>query len=106
MLLIKNSALTHRHEIENALGKDATGEQVLDHIFGTYDTNYQGSTNFVIRTWDSDSRTFANRLNMFWAMPLTLLLAPFMYLKDGQVGWSSNSAAGRFVLKVTGHLKD
>lgn len=53
VLLIKNSALTYRYEIEKDLGKDATGEQVLDHIFGTYDTDYRGSTDFVIYTWVS-----------------------------------------------------
>lgn len=53
MLLIKNSALAYRYEIKKDLGKDATGEQVLDHIFGTYDTDYRGSTDFVIYTWVS-----------------------------------------------------
>ena len=105
-MLIRNTSSVYRHQVEKAVGKDATAKQVLDHIFGGYGEYDRPEANFVLRAWTEDERTFLHRLNMFWAMPLTLLLSPFMYLKSGQVGWSDKSAAGRFILRVTGHLRD
>jgi hypothetical protein len=105
-MLVRSTRNVYRQEVENAVGKDATAKQVLDHIFGGYGEYNRREANFVLKVWDGDNRTFLNRLNMFWAMPLTLLLSPFMYLKSGQVGWSDKSSAGRFILRVTGHLRD
>ena len=46
------------------------------------------------------------RLNMLWAMPLTIALWPFRYVLNGDGGWSTKTRMGRFILRVTGHLKD
>ena len=106
-MLVRCTSKAYRHQVEKAVGKDATAKQVLDHIFGGYGEYDRPDADFVLRVWDGDyNRTFWHRLNMFWAMPLTLLLSPFMYLKSGQVGWSDKSATGRFILRVTGHLRD
>lgn len=103
-MLIRDSRSVYRMEIERELGKDATGKQVLDYIFGEYGEG--ACVDYVIYKWASDDKTVRNRLNMFWAIPLTVALSPFMYLFSGRVGWSTKSKAGRFVLRVTGHLKE
>ena len=105
-MLVRNTESVYRHEIEKELGKDATGEQVLDYIFGTYDNDYRRSSDFVLRVWSDDKRSALQRLNMFWAIPLTLFLSPYQYVVNGQVGWDTNTKAGRFILRVTGHLKE
>lgn len=105
-MFLRDTRQHYRRQIEKVVGKDATAKQVLDHIFGTYDNDYNGDSDIVVRVWLSDhTRTKAQRLNMFWAMPLTLLLAPIMYVKTGQVGWDTKSKVGRFILRVTGKLK-
>ncbi|GEM_PF-2054186 len=105
MLLIRDTRELYRHEMEQAVGKDAPGKQVLDHLFGKY-PDYQSGTDFVIRVWRGDERTPLQRLNMFWAMPFTLLCAPYQYVAKGQVGWDTKSRLGCWLLKVTGHLHD
>ncbi|MBE0506692.1 MAG: hypothetical protein IBX50_08225 [Marinospirillum sp.] len=105
-MLIRDTDCCFRHQIEQAVGKDATGKETLDHIFGTYDNDYRGNTDIVLRVWRNDKRTAWQRLNMFWAMPLTLILSPIQYVMVGQVGWDTKTKFGRFVLRVTGHLKE
>ncbi len=105
MLLIRDTRELYRHEIEQAVGKDASGKQALDHLLGEY-PDYQSGADFVIRAWRSDERTPVQRLNMFWAIPFTLLCAPYQYVAKGQVGWDTKSRLGRWLLKVTGNLID
>ncbi len=105
-MLIRRTSDLYRHEVEKAVGKDATAKQVLDYLFGGCGEYDRRESDFVIRKWTDDKKTVLQRLNMFWAMPLTLLLSPFMYLFSGQVGWDTKTKVGVFILKVTGHLKD
>lgn len=103
-ILIRDTAGVYRCAIERELGKDATGQQVLDHLFGLYGED--PGVNFVIREWCKEDKTKLQRLNMLWAMPLTLALWPFRYVLNGDGGWSTKTRTGRFILRVTGHLKD
>ena len=64
MVLIRDTREVYRHEIERAVGMDASGKQVLDHLLGGY-PDYESSTDFVIRAWSVDKRTPLQRLNMF-----------------------------------------
>lgn len=105
-MLIRDTRSLYRHEVEKAVGKGATAKQVLDYLFGRYGEYDRPEADFVIRQWSDDNKTLVNRLNMFWAIPLTILLSPFMYLLKGQIGWDTKTALGRFILRVTGHLKD
>ncbi len=106
-MLVRKTSRVHRLEVEKSVGKDATAKEVLDYIFGGYSEYEAAKADFVLYSWQSDcERTFLHRLNMFWALPLTILLSPFMYLKSGYVGWSDKSAAGRFVLRATGFMRD
>lgn len=105
-MFIRDKRKLYRHEVESAVGKDATAKQVLDHLFGGPHDYGCHDADFVIYKWTGEKRTVLHRLNMFWAMPLTLLLSPFMYLFAGQVGWDTKTKVGRFILRVTGHLKD
>lgn len=105
-MLIRDKRKLYRQEVESAVGKDATAKQVLEYLFGGYGEYDRPDADFVIYKWATENRTVLHRLNMFWAMPLTLLLSPFMYLLNGQVGWDTKTKVGRFILRVTGHLQD
>lgn len=104
-LLIRDTSQVYRHQVVKAVGRDATAEQVLDHLFG--DGMYSDAeANFVIREWRGSDKTRTQRLNMLWAIPLTIALAPFRYVLYGDSGWDTKTRMGRFMLRVTGHLKD
>lgn len=105
-MIIRNNRTLYRHEIEKNLPKNCTGEQVLDYIFGDYDSDYRGYSDFHFRKWDDDKKTKTNRINMLWALPLTIIVSPYMYVKNGQIGWDNKTPLGRFILRVTGHLKE
>jgi len=105
MILIRDTKNVYRSAIEAAVGKDASGKKVLDHLLGDYLSDGP-DTDFVIREWSSDTRTPMQRLNMFWAIPFTLICAPYQFVAKGQVGWDTKTKIGRWVLKVTGHLED
>lgn len=84
-MLIKDTKEVYRFKVEKAIGKDATARDVLDYLFGD-SLDEGGKANFVIREWCSDIRTPMNRINMFWAIPFTLLLSPYQYITKGQIG--------------------
>ncbi|RMH97312.1 hypothetical protein [Stutzerimonas nitrititolerans] len=105
MVLIRDTKHVHRYDVEQAVGKDASGNRVLDYLFGEY-PDFCKESDFVIREWDGDERTVLQRLNMFWAYPLTLLLAPFRYVIKGHIGWDTKTTFGRWILKATGNLRD
>lgn len=104
MLLIRDTREVYRFKIENKVGKNATAKDVLDYIFG--DSVYGGKANFVIREWQEDDKTAFQRLNMFWVIPLTLICAPYQYVSKGQIGWDTKTALGRWLLKITGYLRE
>lgn len=103
-IFIRDTGGVYRSAIESKLGKDATGQQVLDYLIGPYGGHPEAG--FVIRKWSRCGKTKIQRLNMLWAMPLTIALWPFRYVLNGDGGWSTETRMGRFILRVTGHLKD
>lgn len=103
-MIIRKSKSAYRCSIIKELGEDCTGKQVLDHLFGDYDNDYQSYENYYISEWCSDKRKWWQRLNMFWAMPLTIIILPFQWVVVGHTGWSDKNKVGRFVLRVTGNL--
>src|SRR5690606_37750424 len=106
MILVRDTKEVYRHQVESAVGENASAKQVLDYLFGTY-PYYDTKTNFVIREWEADKeRTPLHRLNMFWAIPLTVLCMPYQYIVRGHMGWDTKTAFGRWILRVTGHLKE
>lgn len=106
-MLVNRTSEVFRHQIEREVGKDATGKQVLDFIFGVYDGDYKDvKHSYVLRRWYKDDKTKLQRLNMFWAWPLTLILAPFQYVMKGQVGWDDRTKMGRFILKAVGYYRE
>lgn len=61
------------------------------------------SDEFMIRHYDNHQpKTAIQRLNMFWAVPFTIVLAPIKYVIYGDTGWSMKSKFGRWILRVTG----
>ncbi|UVO19546.1 hypothetical protein [Stutzerimonas stutzeri] len=105
MVLIRDTKHVYRSRIEQAVGKDASGKRVLDYLFGEY-PDHTVEADFVIREWRSDDRTVAQRFNMLWAIPLTLLFAPYRYVVKGHIGWDNETAFGGWLLKVTGSMND
>lgn len=105
-MFIRDTTGVYRHQIESKLGENPTGRQVLDYIFGEHGEYGHPSVDWVIRKYYKDDKTAIHRLNMFWAIPLTLLCAPYQYIKEGQVGWDTKTKFGRFILRVTGHYKE
>lgn len=104
-MIVRDTKNVYRREVERAIGKDATAKDVLDYLFG--DVNSERKTNFVIKEWEVDTTTKPiHRLNMFWAVPLTLLCAPVQYVLYGHVGWTTKTKFGRWIIRVTGHLKE
>lgn len=103
-MLIRDTNGVYRHKVMHDLGPDATAYDVLDYLLGDHD-GYRG-VDFVIKEWRSDNRKWWQRLNMFWAMPLTILIMPFQYIAQGQTGWSTKTAFGRWILRITGNLED
>ena len=103
-MLVRANRSVYRYDITEALGKDATAEEILDYIFG--DEYHCRSSNFILRVWSKDryNRKFYHRLNMLWAMPFSLLIFPFQWVIFGHTGWSDKTKMGRFILKSTGHL--
>lgn len=103
-IFIRDTTGVYRYKIERELGKDATGQQVLDYLLGPYGDDSR--VNFVIREWRKDDRTKLQRLNLLWVMLLTIVLWPFRYVLYGDAGWSTKTPMGRFILRVTGYLKN
>lgn len=103
-VFIRDTTGVYRHKIERELGKDATGQQVLDYLLGHYGDDSR--VNFVIREWRKDDRTKLQRLNILWVIPLSIVLWPFRYVLYGDGGWSTKTPMGRFLLRITGYLKD
>ena len=103
-MFIRDTKNIYRFQVEKAVGKDATADQVLDYLFGN---SYECSNNsFVIKEWSTDFRTKKHRLNMLWAIPLTIFCVPYQYIMKGKIGWDTKTTFGRWILKVTGYLKE
>lgn len=108
-MLVRKTTPIYKHQVRQAIGKDATVDDVLNYIFGEsvmgYDEKHQ--YDFIIKAFKRDKkRQWWHRLNMFWAIPVTLILAPFQYVRSGYVGWTDKTRTGRFILKITGHLEE
>ncbi|MFA7287283.1 MAG: hypothetical protein WC055_00225 [Melioribacteraceae bacterium] len=104
-MLIRDTKEVYRFKVENAVGKNATAKNVLDYLFGEY-LDERGKANFVLREWSTDHKTALNRINMFWAIPFTLICSPYRYITKGFIGWDTKTVLGRFILRVTGHLRE
>ena len=104
--IVRDNRGVFRREVEDEVGKSASGKEVLDYLLGTESNGHNADSRILIKVWMDDDRTVIHRLNMFWVMPLTLLLSPVMYVLNGSVGWTTRTRFGRFVLRVTGHLKE
>jgi len=104
--LVRKNNEVYRHQIEAYLGKDAKVGDALDYIFGHYNNDYRSMGGFTLRVWSKDKRKWWQRLNMFWAMPLTVIVLPFQWVVHGKSGWDTKTKLGTFILKVTGNLHD
>lgn len=104
MQIVRENKKVYRSVVERAVGKDATGKEVLDYLFG--DWKQDPEANFFIIEWCYDyKRKPWQRANMLWVLPLTVLCAPYQYIRHGYVGWTNKTKFSRWILRVTGHLR-
>lgn len=80
--------------------RDMSGEELLEGIFGSF--RERGDFRVENRYYQP-KETWVHRLNRLWALPLTLLCSPYMYIRNGEIGWSNRTRFGRWLLKVTGY---
>lgn len=79
--------------------KEPTAREVLEYLLG--DTDGWCNGNFVIYKYDKQTkRTFLQRLNLLWVLPLFVLSAPLQLLIRGEVGINRNSWLGKIVDKM------
>ena len=106
-MFIRDTRKIYRSSIEKAVGENATGKDVLDYIFGTYDNDYNGETDLILESWEEPShKSVFHRVNMLWVIVLTIILSPIRFILYGQVGWDTKSKFGRWIIKITGNLKE
>ena len=85
---------------DSELSRKMTRDETIEYLFGSYFS--RGETPLDIYVMDKPETKVIHRLNMIWAFPLTLLCAPYMWIRRGEVGWHNKSRVGRFVLKCVG----
>ena len=95
-------ALVHQdvsnQELE--MGREMTKNEVINYLFGCSDSREE--TPLDIYVMDRPQSKIIHRLNMLWAFPITLICAPYMWMRRGQIGWHNKSKVGRFILKCVG----
>lgn len=107
-MLVRRTSSVYKYQVKSAVGENATADDVLNYIFGESVMGYEEKHqyDFIIKAFNRDKqRRWWHRLNMFWAIPLTIICSPYQYVVDGYVGWTDKTALGRFILRVTGHLE-
>ena len=82
-----------KRQVLTEVGKDASVEDVLNHLFGDDDN----SSDYVVYKYVHSDRTLLNRLNLIWVWPLFLISMPFQWLITGNTGVTRNSKIGRIV---------
>jgi hypothetical protein len=83
--------------------KIETKQELLDHLFGDY--NSRPSTDLDLYLFTPQDKTWKHRAHMVWAFPVTLLCAPYRYLRYGEVGWTNKTKFGKFLLTCIGEDK-
>lgn len=92
-----------RYELERLLTKPKEAKELLDLLYGQYNNDYCTDYEIATYRYQDGSKTVCQRLNMLWAVPLTILCMPFQYVIKGTTGWSKKTIFGRWICKVTGH---
>lgn len=111
MLRVKERKLLYSFDFEKdfitTYGENGwTKENIKDFLFiNNYNKYRRGHYYVVQEDHNYVESTLAHRLNHLWAWPLTLILAPFMYVVKGEMGWSESSKIGHWILKVCGYIK-
>lgn len=92
-----------RYEDEYLNGREMTKNEVIEYLFGSY--NEYPSTSLDLYLLSPQEKTVKHRLNMLWVMPITLLVAPYSYIRYGSVGWTNKTKVGKFILECVGEDK-
>jgi hypothetical protein len=82
-----------KRQVLSEVGKGASAEDVLEHLFGDDDR----TSDYVVYKYDHNKRTLLYRLNLIWVWPLCSVTLPFQWLITGNFGVSRNSKIGRVV---------
>lgn len=87
-------------EHEEKIGRKLTREEVFDFFF---EQKQPYGTKYDIRVLAPPlQEKLVHRLNMLWAVPLTILAIPINYVINGQIAWDDTTAIGRFILRSIG----
>ena len=84
-------------------GKPMSKDEVIEYLFGTH-TDYP-ETNLDLYLFEPPEKKAWHRLNMLWAVPVTLLCGIYRYIRYGDIGWNNKTKFGKFIIKATGHDK-
>lgn len=82
--------------------KDMSGQEVIERLFGGYHNDYYSEFRIIDDCWSPETKWW-QRLNRFWAYPLTALCCPYQYIRNGQTGWTDKTVFGSWILRVTGY---
>ena len=85
------------HELEH--GK-MSRDELLTYLFGNYSEYPQ--THFDLYIMVKKDQKWWHRLNMLWAFPLTVICIPYMWITQGEIGWTNKNIIGGFVLRSIG----
>ncbi|PSV00395.1 hypothetical protein [Photobacterium kishitanii] len=77
--------------------EDMSALQALEKIFG--DSEYCNRYD-LLHTYKSESNTWQQRLNMFWAFPVVMICKPFRYVLYGHTELDHTTKFGRWILKA------
>lgn len=80
---------------------EMSGKELMTTLFGV-PFHERGSFRIVNDYWQPVIN-WKHRMNRLWAFPLTLICAPYRYIRYGDIGWCDKSRFGAWLLKVTGH---
>lgn len=93
--ILMNDMMKH----EEKIGRKLTREEVFDFFF---ERTQPYGTKYDIRVLTPKQEDLIHRLNMLWAVPLTILVIPINYVINGQIAWDDTTAIGRFILRSVG----
>lgn len=98
----------HNWHVENYIKEnyskdidEMSGRELMEILFGV-PFHERGSFRIVNDYWQPETN-WKHRVNRLWAFPLTVICAPYRYIKYGDIGWSDNTRFGAWLLKVTGY---
>ena len=107
MKLTQDTNSAYRYLIAQELNKkesELTGVEVLDHLFGHHNNDYQPKSRYTLRRYKQVKTKKIHRINAIWVYPLWIvLIAPIKWLLTGKTGVQTESKAYRVLRFLLGN---